>query len=243
VRDTELLSRLREAGEAELVELVRARAEELNPGAARQVLKNPFAGLEVIELLLKQRRLLSSQEVRRELVAHPATPEVRALNLLPGLFWRDLLKLGADVRTKPRVRRAADLRLAEKLSTMSVGERIAIARQAGQGTLTRLRHDPHPRVIGALLENPRLTEGLLGPLLSSDTANPQVLERVAEDRRWGIRYGVKVILARNPRTPVTTNLGILSGLKKRDLNAVANDWRINAVVRRRANLLLGREPG
>ncbi len=243
MRDAELLSRLREAGEAELVELVSALAEELDPGAARQALRNPFAGREVIELLLKQRRLLSSQELRRELVAHPATPEARALNLLPGLFWRDLVKLGADVKTKPRVRRAADLRLAEKLSTMSVGERVAIARQAGQGTLARLRHDAHPRVIGALLENPRLTEGLLGPLLSSDTANPQVLARVAEDRRWSIRYGVKVMLARNPRTPVTTTLGILSGLKKKDLNAVASDWRINAAVRRRANLLLGREPG
>jgi hypothetical protein len=234
---------LREAGESELLELVSERAEELGPRAARLVLRNPYAGREIIEILLKQRRLLGSQEVRRELVAHPSTPEARALNLLPGLFWRDLMKLGASVRTKPVVRRAADMRLAEKLPTLSVGERTAIARQAGVGAMTRLRHDPSPRVVGALLENPRLTEGTLAPMLSSDNTNPQVLARVAEDRRWGLRYGVKVMLARNPRTPVTTVLGILSGLKKRDLNAIASDWRIAAPVRKRANLLLGRGPG
>jgi hypothetical protein len=32
-------------------------------------------------------------------------------------------------------------------------------------------------------------------------------------------------------------------LKKRDLNAIASDWRIAAPVRKRANLLLGRGPG
>jgi hypothetical protein len=108
--------------------------------------------------------------------------------------------------------------------------------------MTRLRSDTHPRVIGALLENPRLTEGLLAPVLSSDTANPQVLARVAEDRKWGLRYGVRVMLARNPRTPVTATLGMLSSLKKKDLNAIASDWRMAAPVRQRANLLLGRGP-
>ena len=243
VENSDLRSRLREAGESELLDLVREHAEELDPGAARLALKNPYAGREVIEILLEQRRLLTSQEVRRDLVAHPKTPETRSLNLLAGLFWRDLVKLGASVRTRPRVRRAADLRLAEKLPTLSVGERAAIARQAGPGAMTRLRHDTNPRVVAALLENPRLTEGILGPMLSSETASPEVLARVAEDRRWGLRYGVRLMLARNPRTPIQTALGILSGLKKRDLNAVSSDWRIAAPVRRRANLLLGRGPG
>jgi hypothetical protein len=242
VRNSELINRLREAGGVELLELVREHAEELDAGTARLVLKNPHTGSEVVEILLEQRRLLSSQEFRRDLAGHRRTPEVQALNLIPGLFWRDLMKLGASFRARPRVRRAADLRLAEKLATLSTGERAAIARQAGPGTITRLRHDSNPHVIGALLENSRLTEGLLGPLLSSDNANPQVLARVAEDRRWGLRYEVRVMLSRNPRTPVTTVLGILSGLKKRDLNAVAVDWRISAPVRQRANLLLGRGP-
>lgn len=240
MKNSELLARLRDAGEAELLELVTENADALDPGAARLALKNVYAGREVIEVLLRQRRLLSSQEVRREIVGHPATPEAQALNLISGLFWRDLVKLGSSVRARPRIRRAADLRLADKLPTLSVGERVAIARKAGPGAMTRLRNDTNPRVIGALLENPRLTEGVLGPLLSSETASPQVLERIAEDRRWGLRYGVRVMLARNPRTPVATALGLLSGLKKSDLSAVGSDWRIAAPVRQRANLLLGR---
>ncbi|MDH3253452.1 MAG: hypothetical protein OEM62_00535 [Acidobacteriota bacterium] len=241
-RNPELRQQLREASDSRLLELVREHCGEMDPGSARQVLRNPFATREVIEILMSERRLLSAQEFRRELVAHPQTPEVRALDLVSGLFWRDLLKLAADVKARPRIRRAADTRLAEKLPGLSAGERVALARQAGPGTISRLRNDRDPRVISALLENPRMTEGLLGPLVSSDTAHPDVLARVAADRRWGVRYGIRTILARNPRTPVPTALGILSSLKKRDLAAVASDWRLAAPVRKRANVLLGRDP-
>ena len=240
-RNLELQQRLREAGEGELLELVIEYGTELDPGSARQVLKNPHISRETIETLTRQKGLLRSLEVVREVVGHPRTPEALALNLLPRMFWRDLVKLGADVKTRPRIRRAADVRLAEKLSALSVGERVAIARRAGPGSIARLRNDPSPMVIGALLENPRLTEGLLAPLLSSDTAKPEVLKRIAEDRRWGIRYHVRMTLARNPRTPVPTALGLLPGLKKKDLDSVASDWRVAAPVRKRANLLLGRD--
>lgn len=243
MRNSRLSQRLREADEAELVRLVTEHAGELDPGAAGQALRNSFASREVIETLARERRLLRSSEVTRAIVAHPRSPETLALNLLPHLFWRDLVKLGADIRARPRIRRAADIRLADKLSALSVGERVAIARRAGPGALTRLRTDSSPLVIGALLENPRVTEGLLMPMISSETASPEVLKRVSEDRRWGLRYQIRVTLARNPRTPVQTALSILPALKKRDLNAVASDWRLPAPVRKRANLLLGRLTG
>jgi hypothetical protein len=231
---------VREANEKDLFELVERHHEEVDVKIARQILRNPFVSRRVIETLLRQRRLLTSAELRRDLAAHRQTPEARALNLIPGLFWKDLVALGSDARVAPRLRRAADLRLAERVPQLSTGERMAIARQAGPGVIPRLRHDSHPQVVAALLENPKLTEGLLLPLLTSETANPQVLTRVAEDRTWGVRYGVKNALCRNPRTPVPTALSLLSGLKKQDLKTVAANLRIAAPVRRRAELLLGR---
>jgi hypothetical protein len=239
--DRQALDRLlRDGGGQELLEAVTRLSAQLDARAVLVALKNPYVGSEVIEVFLGQRRLLTSVEVRRELAAHPKTPEVRALNLVHSLFWKDLVRLGANSRVRPRVRRAADLRLAERLPKLSVGERIAAARQAGPGVIGKLRHDPSPRVIEGLLENPRLTEGLLMPLASSDTAQPEVLARVAENPRWGVRYPIRVALARNAKTPVKTALGVLSVLKKRDLEMVAADRKLAGPVRQRANLLLGR---
>ncbi|MFQ5524895.1 MAG: hypothetical protein ACE5GX_01410 [Thermoanaerobaculia bacterium] len=238
----QLVARLRECGEQELIELLQAELDNIDPETVRTVLLNPYVSTRVIELILGERRLLSSHEVQRALALHSQTPEPRALNLVPALYWRDLVELGSNARVRPRVRLAADRRLAERLPKLGIGERVAIARKAGPGVISRLLRDPHLRVIGALLENPRMTEGLLAPLLHSDEARPEVLARIAGDRKWGRRYSVRVAIARNPRAHADTALKLLVYLNKPDLRDLRKDTRLAAAVRRRAGLLLGIDP-
>ena len=237
-----LAVRLRESDADELLQLLRKHVKELDVPEVRQALRNPFLTQQAIELLLDERRLLAFSEIKKDLVCHPRTPEVRARRLVPSLFWRDLLQISIDGRVRPQVRRSADLQLRERIHILSVGERMSIARRASPALIQQLRMDPDPRVIGALLENPRLTEGSLMPLLGSDRAKPEILTLVARHRRWGIRYGVRSALCRNARTSPEIVLGLLSQLKKSDLRAVFQDRRLSVAVRRRAGTLLGHEP-
>ena len=241
-RPEDLAIRLREAVGEELHEVVREHQEELDPIALRQLFRNPHLNRQVIELVLADRRLLAFHEVRKELARHPQTPEVRALRFVAGLFWRDLLELASDHRVRPRLRRSAERHLVDRISGLGAGEKVAIARRSGPLLVSQLRHDSEPRVIAALLENPRLTEGGLMPLVSSETAKPEILTLVARHPKWGIRYPVRLSLARNRRTPVQTALGLLPLLKKNDLKGLAQDRRLSMAVRRRAAVLLGRTP-
>lgn len=231
--------RLREADAEELLALLERHADELDLPAARQTLRNPFLGREGIEILTDQARLLSAYEVKRAVAAHPATPEVLALRFVPTLFWRDLMELGLDTRVRPTVRRAADRRLVARLPGLAVGEKAAIARRASLRVLQRLRHDPSPRVVRSLMDNARATEGLLLPLLAQEDTRPEILEEVARHRRWGVRYEVRSALCHNPRTPATTSLRLLPHLRKADLRKLTREVRVPAVVRRRAEVLLG----
>lgn len=240
-RDPTLARRLREAGTEELLALVREGGEAIDAGAALQALRNPFVTAEMVAVLLARPGLLSSYPLRRELAACPATPRTEALRFVAGLFWRDLLAVGLDMRVPPAVRRAAERHVVARLPALSAGEKVALARRAGAGVLAVLRLDPEPRVIAALLDNPRLTEGVLAPLVHAERAAPEVLRTIAEDRRWGVRYSIRVALSRNPRTPATTALGLLTQLKRSDLEAVAAHPRLAPAVRRRARTLLGRE--
>ena len=235
----DLERRLAEAGAEELLALVEELAGRLEPKAARRALRNPHATAELVARLAAEQRLLAVYEVRRDLALHPRAPEALALRLVPGLFWRDLLALGADTRVRPTVRRAAELHLAERLPGLAVGEKAAIARRASPSLIALLRHDPSVRVVAALLDNPRLTEGLLEPLAHSAQALPPVLDLIAADRRWGARHALRAALARNPRTPLATALRLLPSLKKPELRAVAVDPRSPEPVRRRARLLAG----
>jgi len=233
---------LRDCGAEELVRLVRAWSADLGPEEARQALRNPFCCLEVVEVVAAQARLLAFYEVRRDLALHPRTPETTVLRFLPGLYWRDLMLLGLDTRLRPSLRRAAEQHLLSRLPEVALGERIALARRASAGILVQLRHDPNPRVMAALLDNPRLTEGTLAPLVHSATTSPAILDAVILDRRWGLRYGLRLAVARNPAARVETVLPLLPTLRKADLRAVAGDPKLSPSVRQRARLLLGEGP-
>jgi len=235
-----LLVRLREAEASELERLLQEHLEELDVPAVRQVLRNPFVTTRVTEILLAESRLVGYYEIRRDLAGHPKTPRVKALRLVSTLYWRDLVKLAREIRTPPAVRRGAELQLVSRLPGLGAGEKRSIARLGGPGIIAQLRRDPDPKVIEALLENPRLTEGSLLPLVSSETTKPEILTVVARNKRWGIRYPVRQAVCKNPRTPAVTTLPLLPMLKKRDLAAMTKDRRLPAVVRKRAELLLGR---
>jgi hypothetical protein len=230
---------LREAGEAELAELLATHWGEIDVPAARQVLRNPFVTAAMIERLAGVPELVSAYELRRESAFHPRCPRVLALRFVATLYWADLLRLGLDPRVHPAIRRAAELRLIERLAVLSVGEKMAVARAATPGVIAALRADPTPRVVGALLENPRLTEALLAPLVASASASPLVLALVAASPRWAVRTTVRYALCRNPATPLAATLPLLPLLAKRELEAIANDVRLLLPVRRRAQLLSG----
>lgn len=234
---TELGRQLREANEAELETLIAKRLDAIDPPAARQAFRNPFLSRTMIERLLSTPRLVAAYEVRLEAARHPRTPQLVALRFVGGLYWPDLVRIGLDTHLHPIVRRSADLRLAERLPGLAVGEKIVIARTASQGLIGALRIDPTPRVIEALLENPRLTEGLLLPLAVSEATSPLVLGVVAGSARWSVRYPIRLALCRNPRAPLDRVLHHLPMLKKQDLAGIANDPRLKLPVRRKAELL------
>ena len=234
----ELERRLREAGSEELAALVAGHAAELAATGVLQALRNPFCTAEVIALVAAERRLLAFHAVRRALAFHPLAPETLAGGIVPTLFWRDLLELALDPRGRPALRRAAELQLSLRLPGLAVGEKVTLARRAGAGVIAQLRHDPSPRVIAALLDNSRLTEALLAPVVQRAATPAAVLDLIAADRRGGVRYPLRVALARNPATPLATAWRLLAALRKNDLRAVAADPRCPEPLRRRARVLL-----
>jgi hypothetical protein len=213
--------------------------DSLRPPDVGRILRNSHCSERIVRKLLGQTRLRAFYDVRRDLAQHPRTPTAQAMALVRGLYWRDLVAVSQDVRIRPTVRKAAERQLVDRLPGLAVGERVSIARRGSPALLQSLRHDPSPRVIEALMDNPRCSEGVLLPLAVAESAASPVLAALARHRRWGVRYPIRVALCRNARTPVQVALSLLPMLKKTDLRAVTREPRVSPPVRRRAKLLLG----
>ena len=100
---------------------------------------------------------------------------------------------------------------------LPLGTRTSAARGRDRFKLDRLLHDRNPKVIAALLDNPRLIERDVVKIAAMRPTRGEVLEVVAAHARWAARYRVRKALACNPHTPAPIARRLLPTLMVQDL--------------------------
>jgi len=216
-----------------------SEASPTNEQAALLVARNRATQPELLRRLAGIPNLTRNREIRRAIVLHPNTPLPVARNLVPYLFWRELVEVTRDLKVNPLVRRHAEMLLRVRLEKMALGERIALARQASPALIPVLLTDAHARVLQSLLGNSRLVERHAVSIGGSRSATPDLLEHLALRTHWGKRPSVRGALLRNPRTPVATSLKLLRDVARRDLKRLARDASLPQIVRIGADRRLG----
>jgi len=172
-----------------------------------------------------------SAAVRLRLARHPRAPLALVRDLLPGLGGKDLLDITNRTRLHPAVRQRAETLLRERWERLTRGERCSLARSAGRGLMGTVLAERDPRVLAALLENPRLEE-LEALKLASDPTVPAVtLDRLARGGRWAGKMAIRSALLANPSTPTAVALRLLERLDAASLRRVVEDAKFRKVVR------------
>jgi hypothetical protein len=134
--------------------------------------------------------------------------------------WHDLLEVARDVRTSPAVRKQSERKLAERIVSLTLGERTALARVAPRGVIAALLASPEPRCIEALLDNPSFTESDAMRLPGSN-ANPACVLVLLRHPVWGRRRGVASAVVQRGAIPLGIALGTLPALSLAELRGVA----------------------
>jgi hypothetical protein len=205
------------------------------------LLRNLRAGPALLQRIGRDHRWTRSYEIKKGLVQHPRTPQGVSSNLLPHLYWRELVEVSGNLRAPPVVRRHAEALIEMRLEEMSLGERVALARRASRGLVGRLIEMGEARVMQGLLGNPRLVERDAIRVASSGRVSAGLLSHLARHPKWGPRREVRLALLRNARTPVPAALGLLGMLSRRDLRRLAGDENVPRIVRVGAERRLGSE--
>ena len=196
-----------------------------------RALRDPRTDAATILGILEDRRWQAYYKVRQTIVFRPDAPLFISMRLLTTLWWRDLARVVEDLRLYPPVRARAEQLLAEKTEEMSPGERISLARFASRGLLKSLGESRDPRVVGALLCNPRLYEEDVLLIAGNEDAPAAVLSAVARSERWGGNHLVKLALTQNPKCPVADSLRSLRGMPANDLRRIAENPGTPRLVR------------
>jgi len=204
---------------------------ELGPRELMLVLRNPATPAAVLEKIGSNKTWMGHHELRRGLARHAHAPPAVARNLLPHLYWKDWCDIAAHPAANPVIRRQAERMLLAGVGDLGAGERIMLARRATRGLIPAFLTDSDPRVIQALLGNPRLVEADLVRLANDPTNGADILRCVAEHTVWGQRRDLRLALLRRPELPAQTALRVARTMDRQDLRMLVEDDKVPLIVR------------
>jgi len=198
----------------------------LTEDLALALLKNRDLPGEEIEKVSKNSVATKSRKVRFALAAHPHTPRPLALRLIRELYTFDLMQFALLPAAAADLKRVADDLLVSRLASVSIGERISLARRCSGSVAAALLLDKESRVWQTALENSRLTEAAIVKALQRPAATPAFDEAVCHHAKWSLRPEVRVALLRNPHTPLARALEFARRLAPPQLRDILHSSRL-----------------
>jgi hypothetical protein len=198
----------------------------LTADLALAVLKDRNLSSETIEQVARNVAVMKSRKVRMSLAAHPRAPRRTALRLVRELYTFDLMQFAMLPAVAADLKHVADELLVARLASVTMGERISLARRSSGMVASTLLLDRETRVWQTALENPRLAEaGIVKALLRPNTL-PAFVKAVCHHAKWSVRPEVRMALLRNEYTPLARALEFARRLPAAKLRDVLHSSRL-----------------
>jgi hypothetical protein len=174
----------------------------LTEDQALAVLKTGDVSADLIDQIVKSSSAMKSRKVRLAVAAHPRVPRRLALRIVRGLYTFDLVQFARIPAAAADLKHLADELLIARLASVTLGERVSLARRASPTVAAALLLDKEARVWQAALENPRITEASVVKALQKTGATPAFVIAVCRHGKWSLRHEIRIDLLRNPHTPL-----------------------------------------
>lgn len=195
------------------------------PGSAGEelalaLLQNRDLPPESVEHLGKSAIAAKSRKVRFALATHPRSARHLALRLVREFYTMDLMRFALVPGVAADLKHAADGLLVARLASITLGERISLARRASGTVAAALLLDREERVWMTALDNPRLTEARLIRTLMRGNIPFALIENLCRHAEWSPRPEIRMALLGNEKTPLDRALelaGTLSPAQVRDI--------------------------
>jgi hypothetical protein len=119
----------------------------------------------------------------------------------------------------------------QRLAQMGFTDRLKAAMKGSREMRAILIRDPNRMIAASVLSSPKVSEQEAAGFARMSSVSEDVLRAIGHNRVWMKNYGVVVALTRNPKTPLTLSLSLMSRLQNRDLAALAVDRNVPEALR------------
>jgi hypothetical protein len=124
------------------------------------------------------------------------------------------------------LKRTADELLVARVTSITLGERISLARRSSTLVAAALLLDKEKNVWQTALENPRLTEMAIVKALLRSNASSAFVEAICRHAKWSVRPEICMALLRNEHTSLARALEFARRLPPAQLRDILHASRL-----------------
>lgn len=172
---------------------------------------------EILGAIAKNKKWAESYNIRFSLAKNPKTPIFVSLSLCRGLRLFDLAELSRSRYLPIAYRNKIEDIIIERIPTMALGLKTALAKMAAGNVLLKLIEDGIPEVVKLCLNNPHLVEAHLYKIINRRQTSPETIRMISGHSKWSSRSAVRQALIRNSNTPLAQCVLFFRDMKVRDL--------------------------
>jgi hypothetical protein len=198
----------------------------INEDLALAQLKDPELSSDAVEQISRNASAMKSRKVRMAMASHLRTPRRIALRIVREFYTFELMQFALRPGAAADLKRIADELLLSRISSITLGERISLARRSSTMVAAGLLLDKESQVWQLALENGRLTEAAIVKALQRSTGTRAFVEAVSHHAKWSVRHEVQVALLRNAHTPLVKALEFARRIPPRQLRDILHASRL-----------------
>jgi hypothetical protein len=215
------------------------------PGVADVLAKNPTCPIEVLRPVVRYLSVSAVQELFEDLDRLSTSPELVAALVESSVVTAEqrsqLLELQREepegIEAFMEAVEAAEPdaakreTLLQKISRLSVVERVQLAMKGTREARTALIRDNCRVVQRAVLQSPQLTAREVEAFAAMTTLNDETLRLIAGNRKFRKNYAITRALINNPKTPLEISLHLLPTITPQDLKLLTANKNVPDTLR------------
>lgn len=248
---------LSQAGDPELRRQAFSTLRTLPVSVVQTVAADPGVPAQLLHFIAKMR--LADAEVTRALASNPATADATLMALAREGSSEVLQQLALNTHrlascpelreamlANPRAENDEETAEEEPLNQskyqlsleMPVAEKIKTALTGDKEWRTIFLRDANKLVSGAVLKNPRITEGEVLAVARNRSANDELIRLILLNNEWLKNSEIRKALVVHPRTPLPKALRFMSVFTDKDLKNLAKSRNVSQVIVNNARRML-----
>lgn len=195
-------------------------------------LKDSDLRAEAIEEISRNAGLMKLRKVRIAIACHQRTPRRIALRIVREMYTFDLMQFALTPTAAADLKRVAEEMIVSRLASVTLGERISLARRSSTLVAGALLLDKDSQVWQAALENSRLTEAAIVRALQRSNATSALVDTISRHPKWSLRNEVQVALLRNASTPAVKAIEFARRIPARKLRDILHASRLPETIKK-----------